>query len=91
MIAALLLLAQFAAIAQVEERNVRAGMTFLAGDAMQGRGSGTPFERVTAEYVGSQFMQFGLEAAGDNGFDGRPGFTFRSCPQASSRIHDPTR
>jgi hypothetical protein len=42
---------------------------------MQGRGSGTPFERVTAEYVGSQFMQFGLEAAGDNGFDGRPGFT----------------
>ncbi len=74
-IAAVLLFAQFAAIAQVEERNVRAGMTFLAGDAMQGRGSGTPFERVTAEYVGSQFMQFGLEAAGDNGFDGKPGYT----------------
>lgn len=62
------------AVAQIEERNVRAGMTFLAGDAMQGRGSGTVFERITAEYVGSQFMQFGLEPAGDNGFDGKPGY-----------------
>ena len=56
----------------VDERNVRAEMYFLASDAMQGRGSGTPFERVAAEYIGSQFMQFGLEPAGDNGFDGKP-------------------
>ena len=74
-IAAVLLFAQFAAAAQVQERNVRAAMTFLAGDAMQGRGSGTPFERIAAEYVGSQFMQFGLEPAGDNGFDEKPGYT----------------
>ncbi|MEQ1763808.1 MAG: M20/M25/M40 family metallo-hydrolase [Pyrinomonadaceae bacterium] len=73
-IAAVLLFAQIAAIAQVEERNVRAAMTFLAGDAMQGRGSGSQFERITAEYIGSQFMQFGLEASGDNGFDGKPGY-----------------
>ena len=59
---------------RVDERNVRAAMTFLAGDAMQGRGSGTPFERITAEYVGSQFMQFGLEPAGDIGWDGKPGY-----------------
>ncbi len=57
-----------------DERNIRAGMVFLAGDAMQGRGSGTPFERIAAEYVGSQFMQFGLEPAGDGGFDGKPGY-----------------
>jgi len=49
-------------------------MTFLASDAMQGRGSGTPFERITAEYVGSQFMQFGLEPAGEIGWDGKPGY-----------------
>ena len=73
-IAAVLVLVQSAAFAQVQERNVRAAMTFLAGDAMQGRGSGTQFERITAEYVGTQFMQFGLEAAGDNGFDGKPGY-----------------
>lgn len=58
----------------VDERSVRAAMTFLASDAMQGRGSGTPFERITAEYVGSQFLRFGLEAAGENGWDGKPGY-----------------
>ena len=41
---ALVLVFALSAFAQIEERNVRAGMTFLAGDAMQGRGSGTPFE-----------------------------------------------
>lgn len=73
-IALVLLFAQFAAFSQVEERNVRASMTFLAGDAMQGRGSGTQFEWIAAEYIGSQFMQFGLEPAGDSGFDGKPGY-----------------
>lgn len=58
----------------ISERNVRAEMYFLASDAMQGRGSAGPFERVAAEYVGSQFMQFGLEPAGDLGFDGKPTF-----------------
>ena len=76
LIAALILSAVLVGYSQtVEERNVRAAMTFLAGDAMQGRGSGTQFERIAAEYVGSQFMQFGLEAAGDPGFDGAPGYT----------------
>ncbi|MGC2238888.1 MAG: M20/M25/M40 family metallo-hydrolase [Pyrinomonadaceae bacterium] len=49
----------------VSERNIRAEMNFLAGDALQGRGSGTMFERIAAEYIGSQFMQFGLEPAGE--------------------------
>ena len=76
---AFVLLLQASTLAQkkdafIDERNVRAAMTFLASDAMQGRGSGTPFERVTAEYVGSQFMQFGLESAGENGWDGKPGY-----------------
>lgn len=75
LIAAVLIPFATDAIAQsVSERNVRAQMQFLAGDAMQGRGSGTPFERIAAEYVGSQFMQFGLEPAGENGFDGKPGY-----------------
>jgi hypothetical protein len=56
----------------IQERNVRAEMNFLASDAMQGRGSGTQFERIAAEYIGSQFMQFGLEPAGDSGWDGKP-------------------
>jgi Peptidase family M28 len=55
----------------VEEKNVRAEMNFLASDAMYGRGSGTIFEWVAAEYIGSQFMQFGLEPAGDTDSAGR--------------------
>jgi hypothetical protein len=58
----------------VEERNVRAEMGFLAGDAMQGRGSATIFERIAAEYIGSQFMQFGLEPAGEKDASGNPTF-----------------
>lgn len=58
----------------IDERNVRAEMGFLASDALQGRGSGTMFERIAAEYIGSQFQQFGLEPAGENGWDGKPTF-----------------
>jgi hypothetical protein len=54
----------------VDEKNVKAQMNFLAGDAMQGRGSGTIFERIAAEYIGSQFMQFGLEPAGEKDASG---------------------
>lgn len=51
----------------IEERNVRAQMEFLASDALQGRGSGTQFERLAAEYIASQLRQFGIEPAGDAG------------------------
>lgn len=63
--------AQTASVSRINEKNVRAEMGFLAGDAMQGRGSGTMFERIAAEYIGSQFMQFGLEPAGEPGADGK--------------------
>ncbi len=59
---------------QILERNVRAELGFLASDAMQGRGSGTNFERLAAEYIASMFQQFGLEAGGDSGPTGAPGF-----------------
>lgn len=59
------------------ERNVRAELEFLASDAMQGRGSATGYERIAAEYIGSQFRQFGLEAAGDTDNSGKRGFTQR--------------
>lgn len=75
--------AQAPAKAAVSERNVRAEMNFLAGNAMQGRGSGTQFERIAAEYVGSQFMQFGLDPAGEIGYDGKP--TYVQTVQAPVR------
>jgi hypothetical protein len=61
----------------VVEKNLRAELGFLACDAMQGRGSGTGFERLAAEYIGSQFRQFGLEPGGDPDASGAKGFVQR--------------
>ena len=54
----------------IEERNVRANMEFLAGDALQGRGSGTLFEHIAAQYFASLMRQFGIEPAGENDSSG---------------------
>ena len=70
------------------ERNIRAELGFLASDAMQGRGSGTGYERIAAEYIGSQFQQFGLEPGGDADASGNKGFVQR-VPLESSRFTEP--
>ena len=67
------------------EQNIRAELGFLASDAMQGRGSGTSFERLAADYIGSQFRQFGLEPAGDDG-----GFVQHVALSASKYTDAPT-
>jgi aminopeptidase YwaD len=61
----------------IREDNIRAELGFLASDAMQGRGSGTIYERIAAEYIGSQFRQFGLEPGGDTDSAGNKGFVQR--------------
>ena len=52
---------------RVCSRCVRAHEEFLASDALQGRGSATHDELVTATYVASQLRQYGVEPAGDQG------------------------
>lgn len=42
-------------------------MNFLASDALRGRGSGTHDELIAATYLASEFEQYGLEPAGDDG------------------------
>src|SRR5215212_5220714 len=77
----LLFVITFPAAAQAEwpilEKNIRAEMGFLASDAMQGRGSGTIYERIAAEYIGSQFRQFGLQPGGDTDSAGNKTFVQR--------------
>lgn len=72
------------------EKNIRAQMDFLAGDAMQGRGSGTNFERIAAEYIGSQFRQFGLEPAGDSDYTGQKGFVQKITMESVKFTESPT-
>lgn len=71
------------------ERNIRAEMNFLAGDALQGRGSATGYERIAAEYIGSQFQQFGLEPGGDTEASGMRGFVQRVPLQGSKFTQAP--
>ena len=70
------------------ETNIRAELSFLASDAMQGRRSGTGYERIAAEYIGSQFRQFGLEPGGDGDAAGNKSFVQR-VPLESSKSTEP--
>ena len=51
----------------ITETSVRSHMDFLASDALNGRGSGTRDEWITASYLGAQMQQWGLEPLGDGG------------------------
>ena len=72
----------------ITEENIRAHLNFLASDAMQGRGSGTGYERIAAEYIGSQFRQYGLEPGGDADAGGNKGFVQR-VPMESAKFAEP--
>jgi Zn-dependent M28 family amino/carboxypeptidase len=71
-------------IAQIREENIRAELGFLASDAMQGRASGSNYERIAAEYIGSQFRQFGLEPGGDTDSAGNKSFVQRVALERAS-------
>src|SRR6476620_4570736 len=75
--------AQNTAKTKTLERNIRAELGFLASDAMQGRGSGSGYERLAAEYIGSQFRQFGLEPGGDTPATGQQSFVQRAVLSAT--------
>ena len=51
------------AVWTVKPEWVRAHEEFLASDVMQGRGSATRDEEITATYVASEFMEYGLKPA----------------------------
>ena len=52
----------------VAEASVRAHMEFLASDALNGRGSGTRDEWITATYIASHLRRWGLEPIGESGY-----------------------
>ena len=53
--------------AAASAERVRAHITFLASDLLQGREAGSPGYDIAANYVASQFAQLGLKPAGTNG------------------------
>ncbi len=47
---------------------LRADVSFLASDLLQGRGTPSPGLDIAAEYIAAQFRRGGLEPAGDDGY-----------------------
>jgi Zn-dependent M28 family amino/carboxypeptidase len=80
-------LAASAALAQpmAQPANIKAHMTFLADDLMEGREAGSRAYDIAANYVASQFAQLGLKPAGDKGS------YFQTVPLAAVRGRDEGR
>ena len=57
---------------QIGERltanGLKADVSFLASDALQGRATPSPGQDIAAEYIAAQFRRAGLEPAGDDGY-----------------------
>lgn len=54
--------------AHLTAAGLRADVSFLASDALQGRGTPSPGLEIAAEYIAAQFRRAGLEPAGDQGY-----------------------
>ena len=54
-------------LAKIRPEGIRADMSFLADDLLEGRGTGTHGYQLAALYIRTQFEQMGLKPAGDNG------------------------
>ena len=67
------------AMASIRPDAIRANMSFLADDLLEGRGTATRGQEIAAKFIASQFEQMGLAPAGDNGT------YFQSVPFRSGR------
>src|SRR5208282_4793386 len=59
--------AAFAAMETISPEHIRWHVRFLAHDLLEGRGTGQRGGDVAAEYIATQFGEYGLKPAGDNG------------------------
>ncbi len=59
-----------AAMAEIDQADLRALATHLASDELQGRYTGTPGQFAAADFVKSRFEELGLEPLGDEQKDG---------------------
>src|SRR5580658_10224824 len=59
--------AAFAAMQKIDPERIRAHVRFLSHDLLEGRGTGQRGGDIAAEYIGTQFAEYGLKPAGDSG------------------------
>jgi Zn-dependent M28 family amino/carboxypeptidase len=59
--------AAFAAMETINPEHIRWHVRFLSHDLLEGRGTGQRGGELAAEYIATQFAEYGLKPAGDNG------------------------
>src|SRR5271156_5456598 len=59
--------AGFAALETINPEHIRWHVRFLSHDLLEGRGTGQRGGDLAAEYIATQFAEYGLKPAGDNG------------------------
>lgn len=59
--------AAFAAMETINPEHIRWHVRFLSHDLLEGRGTGQRGGEIAAEYIATQFAEYGLKPAGDNG------------------------
>src|ERR1039458_5715753 len=59
--------AAFAAMETVNPEHIRWHVRFLSHDLLEGRGTGQRGGDIAAEYMATQFAEYGLKPAGDHG------------------------
>lgn len=57
----------FAAMETINPEHIRWHVRFLSHDLLEGRGTGQRGGDIAAEYIATQFAEYGLKPAGDNG------------------------
>ena len=57
-----------AAIDSISANSLKANLTFLASDSLQGRGTPSRELDIASEFIAAQFQHAGLTPAGGNGF-----------------------
>ena len=66
--------------ARLTAKDLRADVSFLASDALQGRGTPSPGLDIAAEFIASEFRRAGLDPAGDDGYFQTAGWPLRAQP-----------
>jgi Zn-dependent M28 family amino/carboxypeptidase len=59
--------AAFAALETIDPEHIRWHVRYLSHDLLEGRGTGQRGGDIAAEYMATQFAEYGLKPAGDNG------------------------
>src|SRR6202051_4020574 len=57
----------FAALETIDPEHIRWHVRYLSHDLLEGRGTGQRGGDIAAEYIATQFAEYGLKPAGENG------------------------